>query len=90
MKEQIANILKDYTKKKGIMASHVILEDYAEQIADNGFVKVTRCKDCIFYAKFKGCEYNGNQARFCIFHSAVKGENDFCSDGVNEKNENEL
>ncbi len=42
MKEQIeemAKILKDYTKKNHIMASHVILEDYAEQLYNAGYHK---------------------------------------------------
>ena len=32
MKSKIASILKEYTKKNGISASSVILEDYAEQL----------------------------------------------------------
>lgn len=34
--EEMAKVLKDYTKKKGIMASHVILEDYAEALYNAG------------------------------------------------------
>lgn len=37
--EEMAKVLKDYTKKNNIMASHVILEDYAEQLYKAGFCK---------------------------------------------------
>lgn len=37
-KERIAEILKKYTKKHGIMASFVILEEYAEELANNGAI----------------------------------------------------
>ena len=44
MKETIANILKEYTKKNHISASFVILEDYAEEIANaiiaDGWMKI--------------------------------------------------
>ena len=36
--DKIASILKGYTKKHNIMASHVILEDYAEELVKNGLV----------------------------------------------------
>ena len=36
MKSKIASILKEYTKKNGISASSVILEDYAEQLVKHG------------------------------------------------------
>lgn len=38
MKDKIADILKAYTKKKGISASFVILENYAEELVKNGCV----------------------------------------------------
>lgn len=38
MKDKIANILKAYTKKEGIMASHLILEEYAEELIKNGCI----------------------------------------------------
>jgi hypothetical protein len=34
---EMAQILKDYTAKHHIMASHVILEDYAEQLYNAGY-----------------------------------------------------
>ena len=36
--ERIKGILVDYTKKNGIMASTVILENYAEELVKNGVV----------------------------------------------------
>ena len=36
--DKIASILKEYTKKHNIMASHVILKDYAEELVKNGLV----------------------------------------------------
>ena len=40
MKNKIAKILKDYTKKNRISASYVILEDYAEELVKNGCIIV--------------------------------------------------
>lgn len=42
-KERIVEILKNYTKKHGIMASVVILEEYAEELVNNGAI-VPPCK----------------------------------------------
>lgn len=38
MKDKIAEILKAYTKKHGIMASYVILEAYAEELVKHGCI----------------------------------------------------
>lgn len=45
-KERITEILKAYTKKHNIMASSVILEEYAEELVKQGVVMPIRCKDC--------------------------------------------
>lgn len=37
-KEKITEILKAYTKKHNIMASSVILEEYAEELLANGVI----------------------------------------------------
>lgn len=37
--EEMAQILKDYTKKNNIMASHVILECYAEELYSKNYRK---------------------------------------------------
>lgn len=49
-KEKIAEILKAYTKKHGIMASSVILDEYAEELVANGVI-VPPCKvgDAVWY-----------------------------------------
>jgi hypothetical protein len=38
--EEMVKVLIDYTKKKNIMASHVILEDYAEELYNAGYRKI--------------------------------------------------
>ena len=42
MKDKIANILKEYTSKHGIMASSVILESYADELVKNGYIVVDK------------------------------------------------
>lgn len=42
-KERIVEILKKHTKKHGIMASFVILEEYAAELVNNGVI-VPPCK----------------------------------------------
>jgi hypothetical protein len=39
--EEMAQVLKDYTKKKNITASYVILEDYAEALYNEGYCKAS-------------------------------------------------
>lgn len=53
LKDKIANILKDYTKENHIMASHAILESYADALIANGmtirergeWIKRTPCSE---------------------------------------------
>jgi hypothetical protein len=45
-------------------------------------VGVVRCKDCAHYIEMKGFDYNGRKARSCVWHSAWRGENDYCSDAI--------
>ena len=52
-KERITEILKAYTKKHNIMASSVILEEYADELVKQGVVTPIRCKDCIYHSKKK-------------------------------------
>ncbi len=49
-RERITEILKAYTKKHNIMASSVILEEYAEELLANGVI-VPPCKvgDTVYY-----------------------------------------
>lgn len=51
--DEMTKVLVDYTKKNHIMASHAILEDYAEQLYEAGYrkqsenaVEIVRCKEC--------------------------------------------
>jgi hypothetical protein len=52
MKEKIANILKEHTKKNGISASFVILEDYAEELVKHGVQPVIQCEKCKYWKKY--------------------------------------
>ena len=45
-------------------------------------VEVVRCKDCVHYHEMKGFDYKGRKAHHCVWHSALRGENDYCSDGI--------
>ena len=55
MKDKIADILKSYTSKHGIMASSVILESYADELVKNGVV-VLPCKvgDMVYEPNIRG------------------------------------
>ena len=85
MKETIANILKEYTKKNGISASFVILEDYAEELVKNGVQPVIRCEKCKHWKKLgndpiiERCW--GECCRPLEEYGALKetAEDDFCS-----------
>ena len=48
-------------------------------------VEVVRCKDCAHYHEMKGFDYKGRKAHHCVWHSALRGENDYCSDGIRLK-----
>lgn len=81
-KEQIKQILVDYTKKNGISASVVILEDYADELIKHGVTLPVRCKDCAHYVEFPGMTFKGRTAKHCIWHSAARYEDDYCSAGI--------
>lgn len=53
-------------------------------------VEVVRCKDCSHYIEMKGFDYNGRKARSCVWHSALRGENDYCSDGIRRTSQKEV
>ena len=78
-KEKITKLLAEYTKKNHIMASVVILENYAEHLIANDIVPVVKCEKCVFS---KYIEDSGNykctttKGRFGV----VKPD-DFCSYG---------
>ncbi|MBO7158111.1 MAG: hypothetical protein J6W31_05865 [Clostridia bacterium] len=48
-------------------------------------VEVVRCKDCSHYIEMEGFDFNGRKARSCVWHSALRHENDYCSDGMRRK-----
>lgn len=68
--EEMAKVLKDYTKKNNIMASHVILESYAEELYKAGFKRQSEntievpCKigDTIYLP----WEWNGQKGIDCL------------------------
>lgn len=51
-------------------------------ICADDVVEVVKCKDCAHYIEMKGFDYNGRKARSCVWHSALRGENDYCSDAI--------
>lgn len=62
--DEMTKVLVDYTKKKHIMASHVILADYAEHLYNSDYRKQK-------YGKWK-------KRTFIIFDSEIVGYN--CSE----------
>lgn len=48
-------------------------------------VEVVRCKDCAHYQEIEGFVYNGKHAKHCVWHSALRYDNDYCSDGMRKK-----
>ena len=85
MKEKIANILKEYTKKKRIMASSVILEDYAEELVKHGVQSIIQCGKCKYWKKYGNDPIIGRCWGECYRPLGEDGElretceNDFCS-----------
>ena len=68
VKEKIKNILVDYTKKNGISASVVILENYAEELVKNGIVDGTEVSDLQDELK---CAKETNE-RLCVEYLSAK------------------
>lgn len=80
-KERITEILKAYTKKHNIMASSVILEEYADELVKQGVVMPIRCKDCK-YLMFSDTYGECSQA-----HMGIVRPDDFCSYGERKDEE---
>ena len=81
-KERITEILKAYTKKHNIMASSVILEEYAEELVKQGVVMPIRCKDCIYHiAEYCTRDIKG---RTNMFYMTA---DDYCSKGERKDGE---
>lgn len=85
MKDTIANILKEYTKKKRISASFAILEDYAEELVKNGVQPIIRCEKCKHWKKLGNAPIIKRCWGECCRPLGEDGvlretaENDFCS-----------
>lgn len=80
-KERITKILKTYTKKHNIMASSVILEEYAEELVKQGVVMPIRCKDCknLMFSDFYGECSKG--------YMGIVSPDDYCSRGERKDGE---
>ena len=65
----------------GELAKHSVVQKINEA-PDTDVVEVVRCKDCAHYHEMKGFDYKGRKAHHCVWHSALRGENDYCSDGL--------
>ena len=50
-------------------------------------VEVVRCKDCLHYMEMEGYDYKGKKARHCFWHSQLRRETDYCSDGIRKGGE---
>ena len=85
-KQRITEILKAYTKKHNIMASSVILEEYAEELVRQGVVMPIRCKECK-HAYINSFSAQSGIALCKLLTNRTKGEqvitqqDDFCSYG---------
>lgn len=85
MKETIANILKEYTKKNGISASFAILEDYAEELVRHCLFPI-KCKNCMHWVENYQDDILGTRYGRCKNYKSPYRweednvtEHDFCS-----------
>ena len=86
-KERITEILKTYTKKHNIMASSVILEEYAEELVRQGVVMPIRCKDCKWYQNLEIVDKVQTRCFNLAGLSRVCNPNDFCNYGERKDEE---
>lgn len=79
---------RDYEFEAGeiigvVVETYGAFPHYREYVrASRDVVEVVRCKDCAHYHEIKGFDYKGRKAHHCVWHSALRGENDYCSDGI--------
>ena len=45
-------------------------------------VEVVRCKECAHYVDIDSFVYDGKKAKHCVWHSDLRYDNDYCSDGI--------
>ena len=67
---------------KGFDAAIATMKGILQGLPTADVVEVLRCKDCAHYHEMKGFDYKGRKAHHCVWHSALRGENDYCSDGI--------
>lgn len=86
-KEKLTEIISNVVvNDKGNRIRDVFHPEFIEKVVDN-LIKhdvetVVRCKDCSHYLEMKGYDYNGKKARCCVWHSKLRRETDYCSDGI--------
>ena len=93
-----ADALYKETEKKIKAANEyrmaVVDSEFLDLINDSetaDVVEVVRCRDCAHYHEMEGFEYKGRKPRYCVWHNALRGEDDYCSEGERrEENEQRL
>ena len=82
-KEDVLKLLeKNIITKKITLADGIFIYDSVKNAPTADVVEVVRCKDCAHYIEMKGFDYKGRKARSCVWHSALRRENDYCSDAI--------
>lgn len=85
-KEKLTEIISNVVvNDKGNRIRDVFHPEFVQKIVED-LIKhdvktVVRCKDCIHYMEMEGCGYN------CFWHSQLRRETDYCSDGIRKGGE---
>lgn len=83
-----------YIKKKSVCAwlENMGVSDFIirrlkseEHFPTADVVEIVRCKDCAHHQEIEGFVYNGKRAKHCVWHNALRYDNDYCSDGMRKK-----
>ena len=91
-KEKLTEIIGNVVvNDKGNRIRDVFHPEFVQKIVED-LIKhdaktVVRCKDCIHYMEMEGCGYKGKKARHCFWHSQLRRETDYCSDGIRKGGE---
>ncbi len=93
-KEKLSEIIKStvvnaHGTKLGEVFHPEFVDNIVGNLMKNDVETVVRCKDCSHYMEMKGYDYNGKKARCCVWHSQLRRENDYCSDGIRKGGEGE-
>ena len=91
-KEKLTEIIGNVVvNDKGNRIRDVFHPEFIEKIAENliehDVETVVRCKDCCHYMEMEGYDYKGKKARCCVWHSQLRRETDYCSDGIRKGGE---